>query len=550
MTIVLVGALADGYGQNNTVDHSSRRLIVKFKERDKVPFGRQNAADLLDALALGIDDGKIFEVKELGPENTGKKRLDAHRIPLTYLLQFNTDQEIDKLIAHYEQSGIFEYVEPDFVGHAASFMQLGFQPNDPFYSRQWYLGNDGSFDLAPAREGADINMELAWDVEQGDKNVIVAILDTGVKLDHTEFQGRIWVNKLEMPNGVDDDRNGFIDDGQGWNFVDDNNLLHDQSGHGTHVTGVLAASGNNGTGYAGVDWNCSLMICKVLDNDLSGFYSWWINAIYFAVDNGADVINMSLGGEAYSRSLEEAVNYAHDNGVVVVASAQNFNADQTFYPAGYSNTIAVGATDPDDSRSTAFLGSSSAGSNYGQHIDVVAPGNYIFGLSHVSNANYDVLLGGTSQSAPMVSGLMALLKAQDPGRSAEDLANIVFSTSDDRVGNPEEDIPGWDAFYGFGRINAFKALNASTDATLADSVNIYPNPASGELHVAYRFSRVKTLSISLINLKGQTVSTLLPESRKRASVQRFDVSQVSPGQYVLMFRTGKGILTRKLILAR
>ena len=106
MTIVLVGALADGYGQNDTVDHSSSRLIVKFKERNKVPFGRQDAVGLLDALALGIDDGKIFEVKELGPENTGKKRLAAHGIPLTYLLQFNTDQEIDKLIAHYEQSGI------------------------------------------------------------------------------------------------------------------------------------------------------------------------------------------------------------------------------------------------------------------------------------------------------------------------------------------------------------------------------------------------------------------------------------------------------------
>jgi subtilisin family serine protease len=134
----------------------------------------------------------------------------------------------------------------------------------------------------------------------------------------------------------------------------------------------------------------------------------------------------------------------------------NANTDTAYYPAACRHVIAVGATNPDDTRSAPFFWDKSSGSNYGKHITVVAPGNFIYGIDP---EGYDTYWGGTSQAAPYVSGLAALLIAQDPSRTADEIIDIIKNTADDGVGNPSEDKPGWDQYYGYGRINAYKALS-------------------------------------------------------------------------------------------
>ena len=434
----------------------------------------------IDALNKELGVVSVRPLVRSRPQGLRKNRPDTDRL---LLLHFSRDVDVEHAVEQYLSTGLTEYAEPNYIGQGGGVEELS--PNDPFYSRQWGLKNDGTFDMSSVA-GADINMEAAWNITQGNSDIIIAILDSGTRLGHPEFAGRIWENSSEVPgNGMDDDQNGYIDDVQAWDFVNGDNLPADDHGHGSNVSGIAAATGNNGEGYAGVDWNSQVMICKILDNQNSGFYSWWTEAIYYAVDNGASVINMSVGGSGYSSSMEQAVNYAHANDVAIVACMMNTNEGVPFYPSAYANTIAVGATGADDTRVVPFFWSNTSGSNYGPHIDLVAPGNYIYGLDEASDSNYNSYWGGTSQASPLVAGVAALMKGLDPGLDVETIRSILRNTADDEVGDPAEDSPGWDIYYGAGRLNAFSALDllvnmVGVQPTQAPwgNVKVYPNPVS------------------------------------------------------------------------
>ena len=361
---------------------------------------------------------------------------------------------MDSIINSYKKSGLFEYVEENFKGIGSGFQLI---PNDPYFtSQQWCQYNDGGFSPNSVYD-ADMDTDEAWNITQGDSELIVAILDTGVKLDHPEFSERIWINNSEFVNGIDSDWNGYVDDNYGgWDFVNNDNEPIDDHGHGTHVTGIALAEGNNNIGYAGVNWNSKIMICKVLDMNNTGWYSDWADAVYYAVDNGADVINMSLIGYDSSYLLQQAIMYANSFNVPVVVSAGNDNAMTLMYPAQYSD-FSVGSTDSDDSRSSAFSGNISSGSNAGLTLDFVAPGNFIYGLSHLSNTN-SAIFSGTSMAAPQLTGLISLLLSINPNLTISELQTILQESSEDQVGD-SDDTEGWDMFYGHGRINAFSALS-------------------------------------------------------------------------------------------
>ncbi|MDD4994905.1 MAG: S8 family serine peptidase [Patescibacteria group bacterium] len=312
-----------------------------------------------------------------------------------------------------------------------------FTPNDTDFSRQWYL--------------RQIDAERAWDISTGSPKVIVAVIDTAVDISHPELDGNAWINEDEIPaNGIDDDKNDYIDDVNGWNFSDNNgNILPNFSNgyaeegisHGTAVASIIAAEGNNRNGMAGITWESKIMPLQVLDATGNGFSDNVAKAIYYAIRNGADVINLSFVGFNFSEDMSTAVRRAWEAGVVVVAAAGNTpdesggsNLDMyDEFPVcidQYENEIyvlGVAATDTLDQKAKF--------SNFGKAcVDVSAPGMDIWSARVYNSAIadfdtfYDDDWSGTSFAAPIVSGVSALVKSIAPGLSAREINEILVKS--------------------------------------------------------------------------------------------------------------------------
>ena len=326
-----------------------------------------------------------------------------------------------------------EWAEPNFT------IELDAVPNDPFYSTQnAYL--------------KWLEMPAAWDITVGAPQIIVAILDTGVDMTHPDLQGAIWTNPGEIPgNGIDDDHNGFIDDVHGWDFAGSDNVPDDDNGHGTHVAGIAAARINNSIGIAGMAGAATIMPVDVFNHAI-GTYEDLIRAMVYATDNGARVINMSLGASSYSKGEEAAVDYAWSHGVVVVAAAGNSGANNYHYPAAHPHAIAVAATTATDTRWSL--------SSWGDFVDVAAPGANVWSTYWSSGGTQYTSMSGTSMATPHVSGLAALVLSLNPGLSPDEVRGLIESNADD-LGTA-----GWDPYYGHGRINARKTLQAVSGGPL------------------------------------------------------------------------------------
>jgi len=319
------------------------------------------------------------------------------------------------------------WAEPNYLLH------LDFTPNDPYYAT--YQHNTL----------ANMEMEAAWDLSHGNAAVIVAIIDTGMDFGHSDLAGSVWINDDETPaNGLDDDANGYVDDVQGWDFFGEDNLPQDVHGHGTHVTGIAAARTNNGLGIAGMAGEATIMPLSIFSPQGFGTSADLIEAILYATDNGAQVINMSLGAVSYSRGEEAAVNYAWEHGVLLVAAAGNNNNDAVHYPAAHDHVLAVSSVTASDLRS--------GFSSYGDFVDLAASGSSV--MSTYKDSGYR-LMSGTSMAAPHVAGLAALIRSRNPTLSNAEVRQILESTADDLGA------AGWDPYYGHGRINGRRALEAT-----------------------------------------------------------------------------------------
>jgi thermitase len=287
------------------------------------------------------------------------------------------------------------YAEPNY-----EISLLDVIPNDGDVALQYYLDN--------------IKAPQAWEYETGSSAVIVAVLDTGVDMAHIELASKLV---------------------EGYDYVDRDLIPQDMNGHGTHVAGIIGAVTNNGVGMAGLSWGARIMPLRVLDAYGNGSYANTADAIRYAVDNGAQVINMSIGGTKYSEVLENAINYAASNGVTLVAATGNSGVSTVLYPAAFGAVIAVGATDSADQK--AWF------SNTGGAIDVVAPGVSIFSLYPGNTYRY---ISGTSMATPMVAGFAALLWSLPEMRYSTQVENVIKATAKD-LGSF-----GWDSFYGVGLI--------------------------------------------------------------------------------------------------
>lgn len=453
---------------SNKSRYAKDHIIVKLKKSNSniaasLPAAAHYEKTLSDIFAAS--NINLKRLKVLYPRDNRKNTAlyEKYELETYFVVYFEGVSDIPELCNKLKKEDRVDFSEPDFIGEAAGIKGSSMKPNDIFFSRQWGLYNDGSQRTTTGRNGkpgADMNVLKAWEVASGSSDIIVGIMDSGTKTDHPDLNGRIWVNSEEVKNGRDDDGNGFVDDINGYNFAYDNPNVKDDGGHGTNIAGTIGAATNNDIGYAGIDQKCKLMICKNLDDENLGEYSWWSASLYYAANNGARILNMSEGGYDYSKTLENAVNYANDAGCIIIASMMNKNNGDTYYPASFKNVLAVGATDTDDSRCREFTWG--GGSNWGKHIAVVAPGNKIYGLDYKDNSNYDVYWSGTSQATAYVSGIASVLLGQDPSRTNKDLREIITQTAVDQVGDPREDKAGFDDYYGYGRVDLYEALNYGT----------------------------------------------------------------------------------------
>lgn len=383
-------------------------------------------------------------------------------------------------IIKYMSDPAVEYAEPNYI------RKISKVPNDTYFNQQWALLNTGQFNGTP---GSDIKATSAWDINIGKSNIVIAVIDTGMVYDHPDLIANRWVNEAEVPdNGIDDDGNGKVDDRFGWDFTtcakfnpvtglcstpkgQDKDPI-DDNGHGTHVAGIIGASGDNGTGIAGVMWNVRIMPLKILNADGEGSIADEIAALDYAVtmkNRGIDIkaINASFGGGVYSAAEFDAISRVNNAGIIFVTAAGNGGDDGKgddndivpSYPGNYSlpNIISVAATDQNDNLATF--------SNYGVNsVHVAAPGVHILSIVPAGLYYYS----GTSMATPHVTGLIGLLYSEYPNFSPSQIKSTVMRYVDILPSLSGKIKSG-------GRINAYKAISSLLSPTGFVANNISSN---------------------------------------------------------------------------
>lgn len=325
------------------------------------------------------------------------------------IVQLPANSHVADIVNQFKARGEVQYAEPNYI------VQSFFTPNDPYFGSQWNLQK--------------INAPQAWDSTQGGFGPI-AVVDTGIDSSHPDLSGEVL---------------------SGYNFIGDNTDTQDDNGHGTHVAGIIESSTNNGTGVASIGFKGSLLPVKVLDSTGAGTDGDVASGITYATDNGAKIINLSLGGSSFSQTEQDAINYANQHGVVVVAAAGNNSNNAPVYPAADSGVLAVSASDSSDNLASF--------SSYGSDIFVSAPGVSI--TSTYSNGSY-VQMSGTSMAAPHLAGLLGLALSYQ-GSSGKNIIDAIKQTSD-KVGSYPYDSNGWNQYFGYGRVDAGKLLTLLSGA--------------------------------------------------------------------------------------
>ncbi len=469
------GARARTEGSSRRASFRDGELIVKFRSGRIVSLQQPLSisaqfGDLVQKYAVREMTSVYARLQRSVPSGARSLAVQRQRAGLesVYKLKLSGAANVFTAARDFMTLPEVEYAEPNYIYHVHGMT------NDPYLqsSNSW---GQGYQDLWPLMK---IQAPEAWDTSTGE-GIVVAVVDTGCDLTHPDLVDNIWTNTHEIEgNHLDDDGNGYVDDVHGWNFVDDDNYPQDYFGHGTHVAGTIAAMGNNGVGTVGVAYQAHVMPVKGLDDTGSGYATGLANAIVYAVESGARVINLSWGGAGFSQTLEDAIKLAHSQGAVVVASAGNDGEDISAsldYPSGSRYVITVGSSDHNDIK-TDF-------SNFGSSLDVLAPGgdssdsskNYVYvnilslrsstigkyGLDdEVLRVGQDYLrLSGTSMAAPHVAGLAALILQRLPTAAPEEVRQIIRRSSTDVMN------PGWDLSSGYGRINALQAVNSTALGT-------------------------------------------------------------------------------------
>ncbi|MSP11698.1 MAG: hypothetical protein EXR62_01945 [Chloroflexi bacterium] len=331
-------------------------------------------------------------------------------------------------------------------------------PNDPFYPAQWNLSK--------------LNMMDAWKTTTGNSDIVIAVLGSGIDLNHPDLAAKIWSNPGEISgNGIDDDNNGFADDIHGWNFVGNTSNVQDDHGCGTAVAGVAAAATNNSIGIAGVSWGARIMPVKVLGNNCQPdpTKSYMSQGILYAANNGAKIILTSFWytSQDFPGALDAAVGYAYRKGALVIAPVGDWSEPDGLirYPAGLEHVLAVTAVDGQNKASPYIVS--------GSYVALAAPGLDATGHQGITTT-FPVNLGppyvtaqGAEFAAAEVAGVAALLWSKYPPSKADDIAERMTSTALD-LGEP-----GPDGIYGAGLVNPVAALRSTPECLQLGTSSLY-----------------------------------------------------------------------------
>jgi thermitase len=412
--------------QGPTLQHVSDEIIVRFRE--------------------GVDESRkdLARFRVLGNRKRAFKHVDGLEV-----IKLPAQVTVGEAIDLYEQDPNVLYAEPNYILHTTA-TKITLTPNDPSYA------NGSLWGLTK------INAPGAWNSTTGSSNVVVAVLDTGIDYTHPDLAANMFKNTADCNNnGVDDDGNGYTDDCYGIDIANGDSDPMDDNEHGTHVSGTIGAVGNNGIGVVGVNWTVKLLACKFFDANGEGTTEGAIACLDYVKtmkDSGVNIVatSNSWGGGDFSQALIDAIDVQRQRGILFITAAGNGNAfgvgqnnDTTpFYPCDtyLPNVICVAATSNNDSKASF--------SNFGLHtVHIGAPGNGI--LSTVPGGGY-ASLSGTSMATPHVSGLAALLKAQDPTRDWRAIKNLIL-TGGDTISSMSNTITG-------KRINANGSFNCTTNA--------------------------------------------------------------------------------------
>lgn len=528
----------------NEPPRKTGEILVKLRASGS--SHRQDVSSSINTISAMIDLKAMQQVFPATPQSSGssQKQLSPQNSPLEeglsrwFTVSLKDQQDLQKAIAAYEASGLVEYAEPIYIYSIAT------TPNDPYYNATGTWGQiyDDQWGLK------NIQAEKAWNISRGSSSIIVAVIDTGVDYTHPDLSANIWTNTDEIPgNGIDDDYNGYIDDTTGWSFTTDSNDSMDTHGHGSHLSGIIAAVGNNNRGVTGVCWQAKIMPVKALTDSGVGASDKLAQAIKYAVDNGARVINISWGGYGNSILIQDALAYAYNNNCVIVAAAGNNNTNaERFFPGNYSQAITVAACNANDQRASF--------SNYGTNVDVTAPGVDILSLKAKGTdmcCNEANIVGGeyyrasgTSMATPFVSGLAALIISSDRELSNLEVEERIIQSCED-LG-----ITGKDIHYGYGRINAslaltlgrgeqvrisdFKAFDTPSDD--GDSINVTWTTAPNSTVKGYSIY-YSTQPFASITDEGVQVLIDSPVENPQASSGVISGLQEGTGYYVAVVAT-------------